>query len=64
MCLVCIDLVKQNMTILEADRNLSELVAFAPTKRELRHYKELKEALEELDEDILKTYFDKIEETV
>ena len=59
MCLVCVDLIKQNMTILEADRNLSELVEFAPTKRIKRHYEDLKEALEELDEDILKTYLDK-----
>lgn len=61
MCIVCVDLIKQNMTVLEADRNLSELIMFAPTKQEKRHYKDLKEALSELDEEILKTFFDKVE---
>lgn len=61
MCLVCVDLIKQNMTILEADRNLSELISVAKTRRELYHYEDLQDALDELDEDILKTYLDEKE---
>lgn len=64
MCLVCVDLIKQNLSIKEANRNLDELSQAAPLKRLYLHYRDLQKALEELDEDILKTYFDKIEEGV
>lgn len=64
MCLVCIDLVKFKMTITEAERNLGELVATTPQKSLQRHYKDLLEALSNLDTDILRTYFDRIDERV
>jgi hypothetical protein len=45
------------MTIPEAERNLSELIEGGPTKRLYYHYKDLKQAIEELDEEILAIYF-------
>jgi hypothetical protein len=56
--MVCVDLIKQNMTVIEAERNLPELILTAKTKRELYHYEDLKDALDNLDEEILKTYLD------
>ena len=50
MCIVCVDLIKQNMTISEAERNLGELVNDRKeTLTKLNHYDRLKEALEQLD---------------
>lgn len=56
MCMICVELLKQKMTIPEAERAASELVRssliddpkkFDWTKQ--KHYKKLKEALENLD---------------
>lgn len=49
MCLVCVDLIKQNMTVYEAERNLGELVRTAKTSAEFNHYWELMDSLREVD---------------
>lgn len=54
MCIICVELIKQKMSIMEAGRNLGEMVN---DKREdpktLKHYKKLKEAIEFADWDEL-----------
>lgn len=50
MCMVCADLIKQSLTISEAERNLGELII---ASKENYHYQRLLRALEDLDlEDI------------
>lgn len=56
MCLICRDLNNLSMTILEAERNLGELVLVPAPPRLARHYKDLKEALEKLDVEMLETF--------
>jgi len=64
MCLVCVDLVKQNMTVVEAEANLRELAWVTKNKRQERHYRDLYEALQDMDEEILETYFNRNEDGV
>jgi len=64
MCLVCIDLVKLKMSVIEAERNLGELIQIAPDYRTFRHYSDLQDALRVMDEDILKTYFNRVKEDI
>ena len=56
MCIICLELLKQKMTMIEAERAASEMVRAAwiddPKKfnyKDYNHTKKLKEALEELD---------------
>jgi hypothetical protein len=49
MCIICIELVKQRMTITEAERNVGEMVSTAKDDKDFDHYVELDEALYELD---------------
>ena len=49
MCIVCIDLIKHNMTLLEAERNLDELGRTEDDKRLVAHYRALYEAIEKMD---------------
>lgn len=51
MCLVCVDLIKQNMTILEAERNLDELRWVSKDSSQSRHYHDLFEAVDKMDID-------------
>lgn len=55
MCIVCVDLIKQNMTILEAERNLDELISVTAmdekTRKLIFHQFKLKDALEVMDLD-------------
>lgn len=54
MCIVCVDLIKQNMTVGEAERNLGELINNRnETIDNLVHYGRLKEAIDILDLDYL-----------
>ena len=56
MCLICIELIKQKMTIPEAGRNLGEMVNDRKeTIDKLIHYGRLKEAIDALDLDYLDT---------
>ena len=52
------------MTVIEAERNLGELVLTTPEKSLQRHYSDLLEALDEMDQDILRTYFDRVKDGV
>lgn len=45
MCLVCIDIIKQKMSVLEAERNLSELGRIEKDRRLATHYQDLYDAL-------------------
>ena len=47
--MVCIDLIKQNMTIIEAERNVGELLWTTKDSREFKHYMELDRAMRELN---------------
>lgn len=49
MCIVCVELVKQKMTILEAERNLGELGRTSKDKKIATHYKNLYDAIVEGD---------------
>lgn len=57
MCLICVELIKQRMTIPEAERAARELVVLTPqdlwAKDSLEHTIELLESLEDLDLDKL-----------
>lgn len=54
MCIVCVELIKQQMTITEAEKNLGELVSDRKASvDEVIHYGRLKEAIEDLDLDYL-----------
>lgn len=49
------------MTILEAERNLPELIMSESDKKKLRHYQDLNKALKELDIEILETFLNEKE---
>lgn len=51
MCIICIELLKQKMTIPEATINARELLFSSATKneKEVEHLNDLYEALEDLD---------------
>ena len=65
MCLICIELLKHKMTIIEADRAASEMVramlvddASKFNYKDYQHRKRLKQALENLDLDKLDKILD------
>lgn len=45
MCLVCVELIKQKMSILEAERNLSELSKTERDRKLATHYQDLYDAM-------------------
>ena len=47
MCIMCLEISKNRMTIKEARSALTELVATTTKEDELKHYKELAEATDE-----------------
>jgi len=47
MCIMCIEIFKERMTITEARTALKELVATTEDKKSLEHYKELASASDE-----------------
>lgn len=47
MCLMCIEIFNERMTVSEAKRALPELIDTAKSKEELEHYKKLQEATDE-----------------
>ncbi len=49
MCIICVDLIKQKLTVLEAERNVGEFIMFPPVEDDLSHYTELADALDEMD---------------
>ena len=49
MCMICVELIKHKMTLSEASRNATEMVGAAKSEEELFHYKELADAIYELD---------------
>ena len=54
MCIMCIEIMKQKMSLTEAERNLSEVVNDRREKLEtLNHYRKLKEAIDLMDLDYL-----------
>lgn len=55
MCIICVELVKQRMSIPEAERNVSELVVTDSfgEKFEKQHVMDLKDAVGEMDIDKL-----------
>ena len=50
MCLICVELIKQRMTVTEAEKAVGEYF-IGPTvlADKMEHFKKLKRALEELD---------------
>jgi hypothetical protein len=54
MCIMCIEIMKQQMSLTEAERNLGEVVNDGREKLEtLNHYRKLKEAIDLMDLDYL-----------
>jgi len=50
MCLICSELIRQKMTLLEAERNLGEMVNNPKESLDkLQHYARLKESIEQMD---------------
>ncbi len=49
MCMICVELIKQNMTMLEAGKASDELIVTAKPEEDTTHYKDLKESIEEMD---------------
>jgi uncharacterized protein YaaN involved in tellurite resistance len=59
MCIICVELIKQQLTITEAEKNLGEMVNDnRETLEKLNHYRKLKYAVEELDIDELDKLLD------
>jgi len=55
MCIMCLEISKDRMTIREARTALTELVATTTKEEELKHYKDLAEATDEELLEIAKT---------
>jgi len=55
MCMICVDLIKQRMTLVEASRNAREMNT---TRAGSDHYMELEQAIENLDLDKLAKVLD------
>lgn len=53
MCIICVDIMRQKLTIPEAERNVGEFIMFPPVEDDLAHYVELADALDEMDLDKL-----------
>ena len=52
ICIVCVDLIKQQMTMFEAEKNLGEMVTNTrETPEKTSHYRRLKYAIEQLELD-------------
>jgi len=49
VCMVCIDLIKQSMTIIEAERNVGELLWTTKDNTEFRHYMKLSRSIKNFD---------------
>lgn len=50
MCIICVELIKQKMTLTEAERNLGELIISTKYfEEELQHEIDLYRAVKELD---------------
>ncbi len=58
MCIVCVDLIKQQMTWFEAERNTSELGRTEKDREKATHYQDLHDALVEVDLDTLEKILD------
>ena len=52
MCIICVELIKQNMTYLEAE-NASKEMTLSSTNKDLKHFEELNRSLREADLDTL-----------
>lgn len=54
MCVMCLEIMKQQMSLNDARRNLGEVVSEKRESSEtLNHYRKLKEAIEKMDIDEL-----------
>ena len=58
MCIICVELIKQKMTIPEAERNVGEKIISTKYWERLEHEIELAKALKELDIDKLDKILD------
>lgn len=58
MCIVCVELIKQNMTVYEAERNLGELGRTERDRKLAKHYKDLHDALYVMDIDKVNEIFE------
>ena len=59
MCMICVDLIKLNMTLKEAERASTEIVqTVKPGDDNSEHYQELNEAIKDLDLDTLSEILD------
>lgn len=59
MCVICLDIIKQKMSLTEAQRNLGEMVNDRrETVETLDHYYKLKEAIDDLHFDDLADILD------
>jgi len=55
MCIVCVELVKQSITYLEAENACKEMIMSAKGEQEAEHYEDLQRSLREADIDNLDT---------
>ncbi len=56
MCVICVELLKQRMSIVEAEKAIEE-IRLLGSEGDKQHVEELKEALEELDFESLERIF-------
>jgi hypothetical protein len=49
MCIVCVELIKHKMTLLEAERNLGELGRVEKDREKAEHYQNLHDAIKDMD---------------
>ncbi len=54
MCIMCVEIFRERMTVTEARTALRELVATTTDEKDLEHYKELAEASDDELKDIAK----------
>ena len=58
MCVICLEILKNKMTLNEAKANVGELIGLESTDEEFEHYSDLLEAIENDDTDALNEVLD------
>jgi len=58
MCVICVELMKQRMTLAEAERNSREMIATGKPGEDVSHYRDLNRAVSEGDLEALADILD------
>ena len=58
MCIICIEIAKNSMSLSEAEKNLKELIGTEQTDEEFNHHSDLLDSIENNDLDELSVILD------